>query len=114
MIGIDAAEFRHLIAIDAPVDVQDSAGDPVREWVPWIEVHAKVDHPRAKELLALQTIVGAMDSVFVIRADAVTRQITARHRIQFDGVVYNIDDPKNIAHRGILLEITARSGVNDG
>ena len=46
--------------------------------------------------------------------DAVTRQITPLHRIRYDGIVFNITGPENIEHRGILLKITARSGVNDG
>jgi len=124
MIGIDAAELRHLIAIDKPVTVtdsngnqveeQDSNGDPLRTWELLAEVHAKVDHLKANEIIALQTVVGAMDTRFVLRYDAVTRQITALHRIRYDGIVFNITGPENIEHRGILLKITARSGVNDG
>jgi SPP1 family predicted phage head-tail adaptor len=114
MIGIDPGALRHLIVIDAPIDVQDSNGDPVRSWEELAQVHASVEHLRANEILALQTIVGAMDTRFKVRYDAVTAQITARHRIRFDGVVYNITGPTDIQHRGILLEIIARSGVNDG
>lgn len=114
MVGIDAAELRHLIAIDAPLDEQDSSGDPVRSWELFAQVHAKIEHLRANEIIALQTVVGAMDTRFVVRYDAVTRQITPLHRIRYDGIVFNITGPENIEHRGILLKITARSGVNDG
>jgi len=114
VIGIDAAELRHLIAVDTPIDTQDSNGDPVRSWKLLAEIHAKVEHLKANEIIALQTVVGAMDTRFVVRYDAVTRQITPLHRIRYDGIVFNITGPQNIEHRGILLKITARSGVNDG
>jgi SPP1 family predicted phage head-tail adaptor len=111
---IKAASLRHLVEIDAPVDTQDSNGDPVRTWEVYAEIHAEIEHLRANEMLALQTIHGAVDTRFRLRCDVVTKQITEKYRIRYDGTIYNLYPPLNVRHRGTKIEILAKSGLNDG
>jgi len=120
--GIEPATLRHRLVVDALTDTLDSVGEPVRDsngdvvrtWEEFATLSADIQPVTAREILAEPSIYGETDTKFVIRSDAITRQITQLHRLRFGELIYDIVKVIHVAYRGTRIEILAKSGVNDG
>jgi SPP1 family predicted phage head-tail adaptor len=106
--------LRHRISIQEPVITRTSSGAERVEFVSIGTVWASVEPLRGSETLRSNQVTAEMDTRIRIRWSRAVDEITAKWRIEFHGVIYNI---KQVAHLGFKhreIEIMASSGVNRG
>lgn len=105
--------LRHLVTLQRRVDTTVD-GSTTTAWPNIGKVWGAVEPVRGREALNGGGVLAEMDTRIVLRYDSVSSQLTARDRILWDGVYYNIYSIAELRTAGRELEVLARSGVNDG
>lgn len=109
-----AGQLRCRIAVDEPVETQDSTGDPVVSWVTRATVWGSIDPLRSREgVVASQTLVN-VDSKITLRWGPMTSSITEKWRLRSRGVTYNIVNMTNVQGRNRAVELICKSGRDEG
>lgn len=106
-----ACKLRHQITFEQKSETQDSFGQPVEVWVPFVTARADIEPLRGKELFTAQQVNGELTTKITIRYLA---GINEKMRAVHGSVVYNLTPPVDIGMRHAWLEIMASSGLNNG
>ncbi len=113
---MEAGRLRHRINVQAPVETPAvDSGDPEVTWTDVGTCWGMVEPLRGREATyAGQQILAEMDTRITVRYSELTAQITAAHRLEHQGNLFNIVSVAqvNLAQRAI--EMMCKSGVNDG
>ena len=109
---IAAGRFRHWVDIQAPTDVQDSAGEITRTWATIARVPAGIEPLSAREFIAAQAQQSKVTARVVLRP---VDGLSAAMRIVIGSKIYNIEgvlpDPVT---GGEYVTLPVSEGVNDG
>lgn len=96
------------ISIKRKSITQSDSGQEVVSWVDVATVWARKVENRGDERFAAQQLVGHAIKTFVIRWSDTVKEVTAEHRITFDGRDYNITDVRELGRReGIEIDCWA-------
>lgn len=108
-----AGRLRHRITMERAVQVTTD-GSTVTTWQTIGVVWGAVEPIRGREALIAGGTLAEMDTRIPLRYNSLTATLTARDRLLYDGVSYNIYSiaEKNTAHREI--ECLCKSGLNNG
>ncbi|MEQ1573632.1 MAG: phage head closure protein [Vicinamibacterales bacterium] len=107
-----AGTLRHRITIEHPVEVQDEAGEPTKQWqeIPaQARVWAKREDLAGRELFQAQQVNAQVTTQFTIRWRS---DIDARMRVVSDGVTYPIEAPQDPEGRRESLVLLCSRSVN--
>lgn len=110
---MQAGKLRHWIVLQKPEKVQDTKTGAVRNiWVDVAELWADVVAVSAREFIAAQAVQSSVTTRITIRYRS---DVTNKHRILFDGRIFNIEgvlsDPKSGRE---YITLPCSEGVNDG
>lgn len=115
MTTLAAGELDKLINIEALTQTKDSSGGMVDSWVPFAQdVWAKVMNlsGNEKKVTAYGGQVAEARTVFTVRhMPGITE---TKHRITFEGKLYNIKHLNDYNAKKVFMLITCDTGVNDG
>jgi SPP1 family predicted phage head-tail adaptor len=89
------ADMRNRIVIEQKTETRGTSGGVVPNWTTLDTVWAEEIASRGREFFAARGLIAEKNTVFRIRYRA---DVTAKHRIQFDGRIWNIVD--TIAEKG--------------
>lgn len=96
-----------LISIERATRVQDGYGEEIETWAEAFKEWARVFYGRGNERREAAADRAEMLATFAVLANNNSRGITARDRIAYDGMIWNIDGIAPVT-RG-EIEITARA-----
>lgn len=102
------------VVFEEPVMTQSASGELVPTWTQRFTVWAEVSPLRGSEYFQNDNIRADMDTRITVRRSTTTDAVTPKWRITHRGVIYNIFSIAEIRSGLAVLEIMARSGVNDG
>lgn len=106
-------KLRHRVALQhlvAGSPQQKSSGEPDETWTALVTVWASVRPLSGRELLAAQQVESVVDHEIEIRYRA---GVTAKMRVVFEDVIYNIEavlDPE-LRHERLILRCTTGANV---
>jgi SPP1 family predicted phage head-tail adaptor len=92
-------------------DVSSVDGSVTPTWVTVASVYARVEPMSGREFRAAQATQGETLTTFTLRHVA---GLTVKHRLLFDGRVYNIRAVLAQDERGAVMRVVAAEGVNNG
>ena len=95
------------LTIERAAVTYDEFNGAVETWSALATVAAGKTDLSDRELLAAQQVGASMQSRFVIRSSVLTRTVTAKDRLLYEGDVWNIAGVKEMGGRNRFLEITA-------
>jgi SPP1 family predicted phage head-tail adaptor len=101
----------HRITIEARSTAQDSFGGQSPDWVPLGVFYANVKPMTGRELETAQAIHAEVTHEVRMLYDA---RVTAKHRIRFNGRLFDILSVLNMNERGIETRISAKEGLTQG
>lgn len=108
-----AGRLRHRVTMEraTPVTVDGSTSTT---WAAIGDVWGGVEPIRGREALIGGGILDETDTRIVLRYNSLSATLTARDRLLYDGISYNIYSiaEKNTSHREI--ECLCKSGLNNG
>jgi SPP1 family predicted phage head-tail adaptor len=113
-----AGELNQRVWIESVSVGKDSAGGKVEEWIPHLEVWARIDPIRGQE----QAIAGSSDAPYDSRItirwspylDTLTAKWRIRHTWRGQSIIYDIKGVPPIPDRDGNLTLTAQSGLTEG
>lgn len=115
---MERGELRESLAVDEPVETQDSSGDPIIGWAERAVLRGRIRTVRGKERVVANAITGSIDVLITLPWSTFTDRITEKWRLRHlnkGGVVYNIAaPPANVDMRNHEVEIVATTGLNEG
>ena len=88
-----AGRLKHTIAIEQLDETQDSHGEPLNTWAPYITRRASVEPLLGREYFAARQDIAEVTTRFRLRYDSETRLITAKMRVSYNGQYYDIESP---------------------
>ena len=94
-----------LISIERASVTQDGYGEEIETWAPAFQEWARVFYGRGNERREAAADRSEMPITFSVLSNSNSRTITARDRIRFDGLIWNIEGVAPVT-RG-EIEITA-------
>lgn len=96
-----------LLSIERNTPTTNDLNEEVDSWAEVFKTWAKRTDVSDGESIAAGVLGSAQMSRFVVRSDSLTRSMTPKDRINYDGDVWNIKGIKETAHgRRRFLEIT--------
>jgi SPP1 family predicted phage head-tail adaptor len=108
---MNAGTLRHQVTIQSITSTPDAYGGSVDSWIDVATVWASVEPLQGRELVAAQSVSAETTTKITMRYRS---DITAAHRITFEGKFYNLlslIDPE-LKHRELI--IMASEGLNEG
>ena len=109
-----AGKLDKRLEIEQPISTQDASGSPVVAWLPVGTVWASIEPIKGREALTSNQILGTMDARIRIRQHPLLSSMTAKWRLKYSGVIFNIVSIAHIALGNREIEIMCLSGSNDG
>ncbi len=100
-----AGDLRKTARFLALVRTEDGSGGAVETWQAALVVRCQLSPVRAREAIQAGRLASAAAAVLRIRSSSASRSITARDRVEVDGVTYNIRSIVNPDGRNVMLEM---------
>lgn len=109
---LSAGDLRWRVRIERAEETRNAFNEPVRAWVAVASVWCSVWQMDGSARLLAERLgagqIGATDlSRFTVRATAITRSVTIRDRLFFDGRPYNIQSIAEIMPGEALMIVAA-------
>lgn len=110
-MALAAGRLRHRITIEEPVEVQDAAGEPTKDWTPIPDAHVWADRSDldGRELFQAQQTNAQVSTQFTIRWRT---GVDARMRVLSDDVAYSIESVQDPEGRREFLVLLCSRSVN--
>lgn len=104
-----AGKLDRRITIERYTATQDAFGGDVEAWTALTTIYAQRTDTSSKERIASQQVNATVDTRFKFRFSSVTKTVTAKDRILFDGDHYDINgSPRETKEgRSRFLEVDA-------
>ena len=109
-----AGSLRHRVLVEKPTDTQDASGAVALGFTCVAIVWASVEPLRGRETLLAEQITAQMDTRIRMRWSPPLDCMTAKWRLRFKDVIYNIQSIAHIGHRQREIEVMCSSGANRG
>ena len=111
-----AGELDQRVVIESRANTtQNALGENTTAWAAWLTRWAKAAPVRGREFFAQGQQQQTIDTMFVLRYDSDTADITASMRVLWRGAYYDIASPPiDVDGRKEWLELMTVSGVRDG
>jgi SPP1 family predicted phage head-tail adaptor len=106
-----AGNLRHRITIQQASEAQDTHGQAITTWATYLTAWAEISPLRGRELFAAQETHSEINTRIRLRYRP---GVTAKMRVVYGSLVYNILAPLNIGSRDRELQLMCSEGVNDG
>lgn len=106
-----AGTLRDQIVIESRTDAADSFGQPIPTWSTFATVWAAVEPSRGREFFASQALTATDPVRFRLRY---LPGLTAAHRIQYGGKVYDIAAVEDVMARTREHHVYAETGLTRG
>lgn len=112
-MGLAAGDLDRRITILRAAKAQDpGSGEEIETWAPLATVWASWRRASAREQLAAAEISAEVTDVFTVRFSSVTRTITPKDRVRYDGREYNLAECTEHGYReGMVLRGSARADL---
>lgn len=111
-----AGRLRHRIIMERAVPVTTD-GSTVTTWQP-LGTDGKnwgaVEPIRGREALIAGATLAEMDTRIILRYNSLSATLTARDRISYAGVIYNLQSIVEVRTARREIEFLAKSGLNNG
>ena len=109
------SDLRHRLEIQAPIAAQDqTTGEPVLTWTTVATVWASIAPIRGIELLKGEQILAGVDTRLRFRWSPLLDGVTAGHRGVHQDTVFDFKGVTHVNLEQQVLEVLAKSGLNDG
>lgn len=102
-----AGKLRHKVTVQSVSEAKNAYGGMVDTWSDAFTTWANVMPVGQKEFTAQDKLQTEITHKIHMRHDSNTSTITPKHRIQFDGRTFDIQQVINLHERDIRLEILA-------
>jgi SPP1 family predicted phage head-tail adaptor len=102
-----AGDLDRRITIQRAAVSHDEFNGAVETWQNLGTVAAERRDMTNREMMAAQQIGAALQSHFTVRSSALTRTITPKDRLSYDGAVWNIEGVREMPGKDWYLTITA-------
>lgn len=97
------------ITIQQSTESKDSYGDPISTWATYAIRSANPTPLQGRETFIYQQRYSESSMMFRLRYDSITKDITTKMRILYDGVYYDIDDVLNLKEQNRDIDIIAHT-----
>ena len=99
---------RHLVVFETPTVIKDASGAPSESWATYATEWAEIKPVGGREYYAAQQVASDNRWGFKIRYNALTKLINSKHRITYNGKIFDIQgEPVNEYERNKDLIIMA-------
>ena len=109
-----AGRLRHRLTIQKPVISQNDIGEEIIVWTDVQTVWAAIYPVKGSEALRANQILAEMDTRINIRNPSFLDELNAKWRGIHKNTIYDFVSIANIETGNELIEIMAKSGLNNG
>jgi SPP1 family predicted phage head-tail adaptor len=109
-----AGKLRHIIYADEPVIGQTDAGEETVTWTEAFTMRGSLEPIAGREALRAGEIIADSDTRITVRWSLNSARVTAKWRLRYEGIVFNLQRVLPIDFRRQEIEIFASSGLNQG
>jgi SPP1 family predicted phage head-tail adaptor len=109
-----AGPLRHRLTIDEKIETQASDGHLDPTWNPIGTFYGSIEPARGREFYNGDQIRDDVDTTIRMRYSIRIAELTPRHRIRHQGVIYNVVTVLPDATQRRMFRVMCKSGTNDG
>ncbi len=108
-----AGRLRHRVTMERAVQVTTD-GSTVTTWQLHGYAWGAVEPIRGREALIAGATLAEMDTRIILRHNSLSATLTARDRITYAGVAYNLQSVVEVRTARREIEFLAKNGLNNG
>lgn len=108
---IDPGKLRHLVQVQDYTDKQDTAGQPIKTWFKFADVHAEILPLSGRELFTAQEVFSEATVQINMRY---LKGLRPTMRIVYGDLVYNILSAVDVQMLHVKHECLCEAGLIDG
>jgi SPP1 family predicted phage head-tail adaptor len=107
---MQAGDLDRRIQIQEQAVTQNATGEEVLSWITVATVWAQKIENFGQERFQSSQFIGKSACSFKFRWSNLTKSVTTKHRIVFDGNIYDIQDRRELGRReGVMVDCSARN-----